>query len=227
MSSRVTVAAFDAYGTLLDFRAAVEGLAEAIGDRAGELTALWRRKQLEYSWLRSLMGRHADFHQVTADALAFSLAALGLDEKLAAPLMEAYSKTPAYPDAPSCLDACRAAGLATCVLSNGSPDMLASALGRADLASRLDAVLSVEAVGIFKPAPSVYRLVCDRFGAAPSQVLFVSANGWDAAGAASFGFDVAWLNREGAMPERLPHGPSAVFQSLTDVARVRFPRQGD
>lgn len=224
MYSSKKVAAFDAYGTLLDFRKVVESMSQVLGDRVGELTALWRRKQLEYTWLRSLMGRHADFHRVTADALAYALESLRLDERLAAPLMAAYAETPAFPDASMCLDACRASGLATCVLSNGSPNMLARALEHAGLTARLDAILSVEAVGIYKPAPPVYQLVCDRFQVAASDVLFVSANGWDVAGAASFGFDVAWLNREGAPIERLPYGPESVLHSLTDLAESRLRR---
>lgn len=207
---------FDAYGTLLDVNAAARHCRGALGDRWEELAALWRSKQLEYTWLRSLMGRYADFRQVTGEALDYALERHRIaDPALRATLMDLYRRLDAYADAGATLSALRGRGLRTAILSNGSPDMLADAVGGAGLTPLLDEVLSVDGLGIYKPHPSVYQLACDRLDVPPEAVLFVSANGWDAAGAAAFGFRVAWLNRAGLPRERLPAGPAAEVDSLS------------
>lgn len=207
---------FDAYGTLLEVNAAARGCRDQLGDRWEELSALWRAKQLEYTWLRSLMGRYADFWQVTGEALDYAFERFGLDDPaLRARLMDLYRRLDAYGDAKATLAGLRGRGLATAILSNGSPAMLADAVEGARLAPLLDAVLSVDALGVYKPHPSVYQLACDRLGLAAEEILFVSANGWDAGGAAAFGFRVAWLNRAGLPIERLPAGPTAIVDSLS------------
>ncbi len=217
----IRVVAFDAYGTLLDFNSAAAGCADALGDKTALVSELWRRKQLEYTWLRSLMDRHADFRRVTADALDFALEAAGIADRTVAPRMLAlYDRLAPYPHAAETLATCRGMGLATCVLSNGTPDMLTAGLSSAGLAEGLDAVLSIESVGVYKPRQNVYRLVCDRFDTIPPEVAFVSANGWDVAGAAAFGFRVAWINRAGAPLERLPAGPAATLDSLAGLTDV-------
>jgi len=209
---------FDAYGTLFDWASAAERTRDALGDRWREFADLWRQKQLQYTWLRSLMGRHADFWQVTSQALDFTLESFGLaDGALRPRLMGAYLNVAAYPDARACLELLRAAGLSTAILSNGEPHMLQAAVVSGGLGTLLDAVLSVEAAGIYKPHPSVYQLATERFGAAPGQLLLVSANGWDAWGASAFGMQVAWCNRTGQTPERLPGGPTWTVRSLAEV----------
>ena len=206
---------FDAYGTLLDFNAAVNQRRDRIGTQADALSELWRRKQLEYTWLRSLMGRHADFWQVTADALDFSLASVGLDDTaLRDDLLGLYRTLAPYPEVMATLQRIREAGLRTAILSNGEPSMLTDAVNAAGLSSLLDDIFSVETVGIFKPHPSVYQMVVDAFGLEPRQVLFQSANGWDIAGAASFGFTTVWINRGDAQEEHLPGRPAHVLPSL-------------
>ncbi|MBP2294671.1 haloacid dehalogenase type II [Azospirillum rugosum] len=209
---------FDAYGTLLDVNAAARGCRDGLGDRWEELAALWRAKQLEYTWLRSLMGRYADFWQVTGEALDYAMERQGLaDPALRGRLMDLYRRLDAYPDAVATLSALRARGLRTAILSNGSPSMLAEAVDSARLTPLLDDVLSVDGLRVYKPHPSVYQLACDRYGLPPEAILFVSANGWDAGGAAAFGFRVAWLNRAGLPAERLPVAPAAVVGSLSAV----------
>lgn len=206
---------FDAYGTLLDFNAAVNQRRDRIGDQADALSDLWRRKQLEYTWLRSLMGRHADFWQVTADALDFSLASVGLDDTaLRDDLLGLYRTLAPYPEVMATLRRIKGAGLRTAILSNGEPSMLTDAVNAAGLSSLLDDIFSVETVGIFKPHPSVYQMVVKAFGLEPRQVLFQSANGWDIAGAASFGFTTVWINRGNAQEEHLPDRPAHVLPSL-------------
>ena len=209
---------FDAYGTLFDVHSAVGRSGGALGDKAGPVSALWRQKQLEYTWLRSLMGAYVDFWQVTGEGLDFALAANGIeDAELRQRLMDLYLDLDAYPDVPGALDALRAGGKKTAILSNGAPAMLRAAVESADLGARLDAALSVDELGIFKPDPRVYQLAVDRLGVAAGRICFVSTNGWDAAGAAYFGFKVAWLNRFGQQPERLPGTPAATIETLDEL----------
>ena len=213
--SDVTACVFDAYGTLFDVHAPAARLRDALGAEADALSNLWRTKQLEYSWLRSLMGRHADFWQVTGEALDHAMEVVGLaDSDLRERLLDDYFRLAAYSDAAPTLDRLRTAGMSTAILSNGSPAMLEAATVGAGLSGRLDAVLSVETVGTFKPHPSTYQIAVDRLRVTPAQICFVSTNGWDAAGAASFGFRVAWLNRFGRVRERLPAQPEAEITGL-------------
>lgn len=206
---------FDAYGTLLDFNAAVAQRRDDIGGDADRLSALWRQKQLEYTWLRSLMGRHADFWQVTADALDYAMAAVGLsDSRLRDDLLGLYRTLAPYPEVVDTLTTIKRSSIRTAILSNGEPTMLEDAVRAAGLAPLIDRIYSVEAVGIFKPDPSVYRLAADDLDLAPAAIAFQSANGWDIAGAASFGYTTVWINRAGATEERLPFRPAHTLSSL-------------
>ncbi len=218
---------FDAYGTLFDVtaaarRAAAEGDHPALADAWPALAAAWRAKQLEYAWIRAIAGEHADFWQVTGDALDHALEAQGLDGDagLRARMMALYHTLDAYPDAQDALGALRDAGFATGILSNGSPEMLQGAVASAGIGRLLDHVLSVESVGVFKPSPAVYDLVGRAFDCAPAEVLFVSSNGWDAAAATGYGFRAAWVNRGGAPMDRLPWRPAHVLEDLTGVAAL-------
>ncbi len=206
---------FDAYGTLFDVHAPAAQLRDRLGERADTLSAVWRTKQLEYTWLRSLMRRHADFWQVTGEALDFALEETGLGGEIDRDaLLQQYLTLDAYDDAAPALDRLRAGGLKTAILSNGEPKMLAAATGSAGLDGRLDAVLSVEEAGIFKPDPATYQIAVGRLDVAAGDICFVSTNAWDAAGAASFGMRVTWLNRFGRTPERLPAHPHAEITGL-------------
>ena len=212
----IAACVFDAYGTLLNFASAVEPLRGQLGGRADALNALWRTKQLEYTWLRSLMRRHADFWQVTGDALDFALEHLGLDEPgLRDELLAAYRRLTPFPEVTAMLERLRAAGLPRVILSNGSPAMLAAGVESAGLAPLLDAVLSVERVGVYKPDPRVYALAADHLGQPPDRIAFLSANAWDVAGAACFGFQAVWVNRSAAPRERLPGPPAAEIADLS------------
>lgn len=218
----ITTCIFDAYGTLFDVAAAAREAAAKPGqDKLAEcwpkLAADWRAKQLEYTWLRAITGDHKAFWQVTEDGLDWALEAQGLegDTALRATLLALYRELSAYDEVPGMLEALKARGLATGILSNGSPDMLDAAVQSAGIGPLLDAVLSVESVGIFKPADQVYEMVMDRFGGARRDVMFVSSNGWDAAGAARFGFTTVWVNRAQLPIDRLGHPPDHI---LTDLA---------
>lgn len=209
---------FDAYGTLFDVGSAAARAKDELGDGWEALAETWRAKQLQYTWLRSLMGRHTDFWRVTGDALDYALAAHGpRDRELRDRLMALYERLSAYPDARPALEALRGRALKLAVLSNGTPRMLAAAAESAGLAPLLDAVLSVEEVGTYKPTPSVYRLASDRLGVWPSEIAFVSSNGWDAAGAKAAGLRVAWCNRAGQPAERLPDVPDVEIRTLAEL----------
>lgn len=223
---------FDAYGTLFDVAAAArEAAAEPGGEALAEiwptLAGHWRTKQLQYTWLRAVTGDHTDFWTVTQDGLDWAMEACGLDDSaLRARLLKLYWSLSAYPEVPDMLARLKQMGLATAILSNGSPDMLAGAVHSAGIGDLLDDVLSVEAVGIFKPADAVYALVTERFGCARDEVLFVSSNGWDAACAAAFGFETAWVNRAGEPPERLPGQPRHEHPDLTIIPQIADPAYG-
>lgn len=209
---------FDAYGTLFDFGSAAAACRDVLGDDVGPLTTLWRDKQIAYSWWRATTGRHADFRQVTAEALDYSLAALQLDRPgLRTRLLALYDTLLPFPEVPDVLRELKARGFATAILSNGSPSMLASAVAAAGIGEHLDHVLSVEEVGVFKPHPSVYQLAVDRLGVPAAAIAFQSSNGWDAHAASAFGMRVVWCNRDGRPPERLPGAPDRVVASLAEL----------
>src|SRR3954462_7921438 len=184
----VSACVFDAYGTLFDFASAAAGCRDMLGDKAERLTALWRDKQLQYTWLRALQDRHAEFWQVTGDALDFALETLDLKQVgLRDRLMNLYLTLAAFPEVPEVLRRLRTAGLATAILWNGSPSMLQATVANAGIGDLLDLVLSVEEVGVYKPHPRVYRLAVDRLSTAPGDILFLSSNAWDVYAASAFG----------------------------------------
>lgn len=209
---------FDAYGTLFDVHSAVAHAGDSLGDKAGIVSDLWRQKQLEYTWLRSLMGAHADFWQVTRDALDFAMTSHDVaDPALQERLMELYLSLDAYPEVAATLARLQEAGYATAILSNGAPKMLSAAVESAGLSALLNAVFSIEDVGIFKPDPRVYQLAVDRLNVAPQEICFLSSNGWDAAAAGNFGFHVAWVNRFNKQQERIPTDPDIVIRRLDEL----------
>jgi 2-haloacid dehalogenase len=209
---------FDAYGTLFDFNSAVQHCRDALGEKAEALSKIWREKQLQYTWLRSLMGRHKNFWQVTGDALDFAMQSLNInDAALREKLINLYRTLDTFPEAPATLRRLRAAGLKTAILSNGTPDMLLAAVRGTRINSLIDAVLSVESVGIYKPHPSVYQLSVDSLSMAPREICFVSANAWDVHGAAAFGLQVVWCNRQRQEREILPGAPDLEVPSLAEI----------
>lgn len=214
----MTVCVFDAYGTLFDVAAAARAH-PALAAHWPALSEVWRRKQLEYSWLRRIMEAHADFRTVTADALDWALESQGLPADLGPELMALYDNLPAYPEVPAVLADLRDTGHRLAILSNGSPAMLDSAVRSAGLGSIFEAVISVEEIGVFKPDPRVYALACARLGCAAPEVLFVSSNGWDIAGASRFGFRTVWVNRAGLARDRLPNAPDHVLPDLSGLAK--------
>jgi 2-haloacid dehalogenase len=216
---------FDAYGTLFDFNSAVGKHRERLGSVADQVSALWRTKQLEYTWLRSLMGNHAEFWQVTQDALDYALDAFAVaDRNLRNDIINTYLELDCYPDVKETLQTLKDGGLQRVILSNGTPSMLAAAVKSGGLTDLIERILSVEEVGIYKPNPRVYRLAADRLNLQAKQIVFLSANAWDAVGAANVGLRVAWINRFGQRRERLPSQPDVEIKSLADLpALLSFP----
>lgn len=212
---------FDAYGTLFDVNSAARSLQDELGPRWQPLADLWRTKQLQYTWLRGLGGRHADFWTVTSDALSFAFEALKIeDPELHRRLMTLYLSLDVYPDVIDTLERLRAGGKRLAILSNGTPQMLAAAAAHSGIADLLDAALSVEEVGVFKPHPSVYKLASDRLQLAPDQICFLSSNGWDAYAAKAFGFRAVWCNRFNQSPERLPGTPDGQIATLESLPAI-------
>ena len=209
---------FDAYGTLFDVHSAVGRHRERLAQRADSFSALWRQKQLEYTWLRSLMSRHADFEQVTADSLDYALSVFDIqDPALRANLLAAYQELDCYPEVDGVLRELRSRGFLTAILSNGSPAMLEAATRASGIRDLFDAILSVEDVGVYKPHVAVYHLSVEEFGIPAGTIAFQSSNAWDIAGAASFGYRTVWVNRFGQQPERLPARADAVLADLVGL----------
>ncbi|HWN48867.1 MAG TPA: haloacid dehalogenase type II [Xanthobacteraceae bacterium] len=216
--SGVRACVFDAYGTLFDFASAARSCADVLGDAVERVSVLWRDKQLQYTWLRAAQGRHADFWQVTGDALDFTLETLDLQRpELRERLTRLYLALELFPEVPDVLARLRRAGLKTAILSNGTPAMLDAVVGRAGLGAMFDAVLSVEEVGAFKPDPRVYRLAVDRLGCPAAAIAFQSSNAWDAHAASAFGMQVVWCNRYGQRRERLPGAPDREIATLAEL----------
>ena len=207
---------FDAYGTLFDVHSVIDA-GRAITSDPAALSVLWRQKQLEYTWLRALMGRYEDFWAVTEAALRHSVRRLGLraDDGQLARLMEAYLSLPCFAEVPAALE--RLAGRPRAILSNGSPRMLAAAVTASGLERHLQHVLSVDAVKTYKPSPAVYALAPRALGIPAAELLFISSNAWDIAGAKSFGYQVAWCNRTGAPAEELGAAPDLVITRLDEL----------
>jgi 2-haloacid dehalogenase len=209
---------FDAYGTIFDFASAAARCQELPEQQRAALTSIWRDKQLQYTWLRTLQGRYVDFWQVTGDALDFALDSLDLQNSvLRDRLMDLYRVLPAFPEVPDLLRTLRQSGFRTAILSNGSAAMLDSAVAGAGLGALFDAVLSADAVGAFKTHPKVYQYALDQLGVPASAVAFQSCNAWDAHGAADFGMRVVWCNRYGQRRERLPGSPDHEIRTLAEL----------
>ncbi|NQW02123.1 MAG: haloacid dehalogenase type II [Rhodospirillales bacterium] len=209
---------FDAYGTLFDVVAAAKHCQDDLGDQWAPLAQIWRDKQLQYTWLRSLMDEYIPFWQVTQDALDYGLTTLKIDDAaLRERLLNIYLQLDAYPEVASMLQKLKGAGLKTAILSNGSPEMLASAVTNAGLNEVLDGVLSVDKLRVFKPDSRVYQMAVDDLGVAKNRICFMSSNAWDACAAANFGFRVVWVNRFAQAEERIPGKQEFEISNLAEL----------
>ena len=220
----ITACVFDAYGTLFDVHSAVGKHRARLGEQADAVSGMWRAKQLEYTWQRTILNRYVDFWRVTGDSLDYALDAHGVDDAaLRDDLLHAYLSLDCYPEAPGVLGTLKDAGLLTAILSNGSPMMLEAAVDSAGLGGVLDAVISVDELGMYKPSAEVYQLAMDTLEVGRGQVSFQSSNAWDAAAAATFGFRVAWCNRFAQARERLPDAPDVEIATLDELPAIVLP----
>ena len=217
-------AVFDAYGTLFDVHSAASRYQVRLGEQAEAVSAIWRTKQLEYTWLRSLMHSYVDFWEVTKDALDYTLEFQGIDDnRLRKDLLKAYFELSCYPEVPETLIKIKQMGLGTAILSNGSPKMLEAGVTKSNLGKVLDSIISVDTIEIFKPSPKVYQLATDQLGCKPEEILFFSSNAWDVSGAATFGFKTVWVNRFAQAKERLPGNPILEINTL-DAVLEKLPK---
>ena len=209
---------FDAYGTLFDVHSAASRYQVRLGKQAQAVSTMWRTKQLEYTWLRSLMQRYEDFWKVTQDALDYSLDSQGIDDNsLREDLLSAYHELSCYPEVPETLGKIKQMGLGTAILSNGSPEMLKAGVGNSNLGKVMDSIISVDTIEIFKPSPIVYKLATDQLDCNSEEILFFSSNAWDVSGAATFGFKTVWGNRFAQASERLPGTPVIEIKTLDAI----------
>lgn len=209
---------FDAYGTLFDVHAAIGRHRAEAGPEAERFSEVWRTKQLEYSWTMTLAGQYADFWTLTERALDYAFNRVpSVDRALRPKLLDAYRQLDAFPDAIEALTALKTQGVRLAILSNGSPPMLNAAVEASGIGRLLDAVLSVDAMRLYKPRPEVYALVTNHFGVAAGSVVFVSSNRWDVMGAAAFGFRPVWVNRGRAPDEYPEHAPLRVVADLSTL----------
>lgn len=212
---------FDAYGTLFDVNSAAAQEKDALGDQWQPLSDLWRSKQLQYTWLRGLMGRHAEFWQVTGDALDYAMTSLKIDDAaLRDRLMAMYLRLKSYPEVKDTLERLKSGGMKLAILSNGSPKMLAAATKNSAIDHVFDAVLSVEEVQVFKPHPSVYALATQHLGLERNEICFLSSNSWDAHAARAYGFHVVWCNRFAQASERIPERPDGEIRTLAALPEI-------
>jgi 2-haloacid dehalogenase len=220
MGDVIHAVVFDAYGTLFDVHSVITRCEQLFPGRGDTLSRLWRSKQLEYTWLRSLMGRYEDFESITRAALTYSCKTLelALDDGACRALIQEYRHLKPYAEVSSALQSLRGRKLA--ILSNGAPEMLRALVHNAGLEAAFHAILSVDPVRVFKPHPSIYQLAVDRLGVSGENVAFVSSNFWDASGAASFGLRTFWINRADAQPDELGYRPHRTLKRLDELSEA-------
>ena len=222
----VNICIFDAYGTLFDVTSATRIVANeeeysSFLNHSVKVSNSWRIKQLEYSWLRNIMHEYIDFWQITKDALDFALEENQIkNEKLRQRLLDVYWNLSAYPEAHDVLTTLKANNIQTGILSNGSKQMLNSAVVSANLKNYLDKIISIDGIEIYKPDPKVYQMVIDQFNCKIEEVLFISSNGWDIAGASKFGFTTLWVNRNLIPKDRLTFMPNKITNNLSTIPNI-------
>lgn len=215
----IKVCVFDAYGTLFDIHSATKKFKDKIGDKYIEFSELWRAKQLEYSFLREILGEYKKFILVTEDALEYAMKTYNIDNSLKSKLMSSYMKLDVYSEVIDVLKTLKNKGVKTAILSNGSNDMLDIAVENSNIYKHLDKVLSVEEIQRFKPNKEVYKLINTKMNVRNNEVVFFSSNGWDIAGAASYGFNTIWVNRFSKQIDNLDSKPSIVVTNLKEAIK--------
>jgi 2-haloacid dehalogenase len=217
----IKLCVFDAYGTLFDVNSVTKQYCNELGDLSDPFSNLWRSKQLEYSWLRSLMNRYDDFWHVTEESLDYALDYFNIkNEFLKIDLLKAYEHINCYEEVPTTLSKLKERGISTAILSNASPNMLHMAIKNSKIDSYIDSCISADSLKIYKPHPTVYNLILEKYDLNKNEILFISSNSWDVAGAKSFGFNVSWINRFNNKKEVLPFEADIELKSLMDLPNI-------
>ncbi len=218
LNNNIRACVFDAFGTLFNLDIPSEKIDQLAHGKGGELLSIWRRKQLEYTWLRGLMDNHVSFDQVTHDALTFAMKSVGTEAmELYDILMPIYEKAITFPEVKPMLIRLKTLGIKTAILSNGTPAMLQAGAKNAGIDHLVDHIFSVEEVGVFKPSPKVYQLALDGLSMKKEELLFFSSNQWDVGGATYFGLQTVWVNKYDQVPEQLQERPHYTVASLEEV----------
>jgi 2-haloacid dehalogenase len=216
----IKVCAFDAYGTCFDINSAAEKLATKIGDNWMSFSTTWRTVQLEYTWLRSMMKKHADFWKITEDSLDFAMKSHNINKNFRNELLQLYKKLEPYPELNKCLNDLKAKQIKTCILSNGSPTLLDELTINAKVRELFNDIISIEEVGIYKPDPRVYELVTKRYSCKPEEVCFMSSNTWDIVGGGYFGYKSVWVDRFNKNFDNLDYNPNYKIKDLSDLIKM-------
>ena len=216
----IKVCAFDAYGTCFDINSAAEKLATKIGDNWMSFSTTWRTVQLEYTWLRSMMKKHADFWKITEDSLDFAMKSHNINKNFRNELLQLYKKLEPYPELNKCLNDLKAKQIKTCILSNGSPTLLDELTINAKVRELFNDIISIEEVGIYKPDPRVYELVTKRYSCKPEEVCFMSSNTWDVVGGGYFGYKSVWVDRFNKNFDNLDYNPNYKIKDLSDLIKM-------
>ncbi len=216
----IKICAFDAYGTCFDINSAAEKLAPKIGDKWLNFSSTWRTVQLEYTWLRSLMKKHVDFWKITEDSLDFAMSSHNIDRGYRNELLDLYKKLSPYPELKKCLNDLREKKIKTCILSNGSPELLNQLTENADVKNLFDDLISIEEVGIYKPDPKVYQLVTKKYSCNADEVCFMSSNTWDVVGGGYYGYQSVWVDRFNKKFDNLGYNPNYKIKDLSDLIKM-------
>ena len=213
----IKVCAFDAYGTCFDVNSAAENVAPKIGENWLSFSNTWRTSQLEYTWLRSLMKKHVNFWKITEDSLDYAMTIHKIDKSLRDELLNLYKTLNPYPELKECLEKLKQKNIKTCILSNGTPDLINHLVSNANVKNLFDEILSIEQVKIYKPDPKVYEMTTKKFNCKPSEVCFMSANNWDIVGGGVFGYQCVWVNRNNRVFDELGFHPKNTIKNLTEL----------
>lgn len=216
----IKVCAFDAYGTCFDINSAAEKMAKDIGENWLAFSTTWRTTQLEYTWLRSLMKKHVNFWKITEDSLKFAMENHNINPKFKNQLLDLYKKLNAYPELRDCLIKLKNKKIKTCILSNGTPDLLDQLVTNSNTKDLFDDLISIEKVGVYKPDPKVYALVIDQYNCKPNEVCFMSSNTWDVVGGGVFGYQSVWVDRFNKVFDQLDFMPKFRIKNLSELDKI-------
>lgn len=217
----IKLCVFDAYGTLFDINSVTKHYCSELGDISEQFSKLWRSKQLEYTWLRSLMDRYDNFWCVTKDSLDYALNYFNItNDTLKSNLLKSYENISCYEEVPTTLSNLKSKNISASILSNATPKMLNAAIKNSKIDFFIDSCISIDKLKIYKPHPTVYNLILEKYNLNKDEILFISSNSWDVAGAKSFGFNVAWINRFNNKKEVLPFEANIELKSLTDLLNI-------